>query len=360
MLWGLSWTFASGSDVAWVTDELARPDIIASVLVRAGRVQLAGSAAGTLAFGLLASLTGRGTAMVLAGAAMLLLGGYVVLRFRETRFVPTATNRWAATWSVLVRGTALVRRSRTILLVMSAAFLVNGASDTFARLYPRRLFDIGLPSQPLWWFTALSLVALLVGALALRSVESRMDNAVTARRGYALACAAGVVGLAGLAVAPEDLSGGAAVLLVAGIALPLTRTIGTILVNQQTTGDVRATVHSYLAQAEYAGEIICSFAVALVAGPPVCRGPCAAARPCSPSRSWRSSASARPGRRRRHVPDGSSRGVGGTPPRRCRRPGDRKGPGPGSRCVSATVRRGGPRSAGTLDGRRRAGGSLPA
>jgi hypothetical protein len=46
-------------------------------------------------------------------------------------------------------------------------------------------------------------------------------------------------------------TGSAAVLLVAGIALPLTRTIGTIWVNRQTSGDVRATVHSFLAQAEY-------------------------------------------------------------------------------------------------------------
>jgi hypothetical protein len=55
------------------------------------------------------------------------------------------------------------------------------------------------------------------------------------------------------------------VLLVAGIAKPLTRTIGTIWVNQQTSGDVRATVHSFLAQAEYVGAIVCGLAIAVVA-----------------------------------------------------------------------------------------------
>ena len=203
--------------------------------------------------------------MALAGAAMLLLGLYVVFRFPEQRFVATSTRRWSASWSVLVRGSALVRRSRAILLLFAATFLVNGAADASGRLQPRRLVDIGLPSDPVVWFTALGVLTLLVGAAALRAVEPHVDDARTALRGYVVACAAGAVGLIGLAVAPEEVSGSAAVLLVGGIALPLTRTIGAIWVNRQTSGDVRATVHSFLAQAEYLGEIGCGLAVAVIA-----------------------------------------------------------------------------------------------
>ena len=36
-------------------------------------------------------------------------------------------------------------------------------------------------------------------------------------------------------------------------------------VNRRTTSDVRATVHSLLAQLEYGGEIVCGFAFAVVA-----------------------------------------------------------------------------------------------
>ena len=39
MLWGLSWTFASGADVAWITDELDQPERISGVLDR-GRGEL--------------------------------------------------------------------------------------------------------------------------------------------------------------------------------------------------------------------------------------------------------------------------------------------------------------------------------
>ncbi len=265
MLWGLSWTFASGAEVAWVTDELARPAAVPAVLVRSGRAQLSGAAAGVVGLGVLASLTERRTAMLLAGVAMLLLGLYVVVRFREERFVPALARRWSASWLILTRGIALVRRRRAILLVFAATFLVNGALDGFARLYPQRLFAVGFPADPLVWFTALSVAALLVGAVALSFAEKRLHGARIARLGYAAACAAGAVGIAALALAPDAVSGGAAVLLVSGIASPLTRVIATIWVNEQTTDDVRATVHSFLAQAEYAGEITCGLAIALAA-----------------------------------------------------------------------------------------------
>jgi MFS family permease len=264
MLWGLSWTFASGAEVAWITDELDEPSRISVVLMRSGRAQLTGAAAGIVGVGALASLLQRSTAMVLAGAAMLLLGLYVVFRFREQRFVPTTARHWSASWSILARGWVLARRSRAILLMFAATFLVNGAAS-FGRLQARRLVDIGFPSDPVAWFAALGVLTVLVGAAALRVVQPHIDGVRTALRGYVVACAAGVVGLVGLAGAREEVSGSAAVLLVAGIALPLTRTLGTIWVNRQTSGDVRATVHSFLAQAEYVGEIACGLGIAVIA-----------------------------------------------------------------------------------------------
>jgi MFS family permease len=265
MLWGLSWTFASGAEVAWITDELDEPARISAVLMRWGRAQLTGAAAGLVGFGALGSVLQRSMAMELAGAAMLLLGLYVVVRFREVRFVPAPTSRWAASWSILARGSALARHSRAILLVFAATFLVNGAAVAFGRLQVLRLVDLGLPRDPVAWLTVLGILTLLLGAAALRVVQARIDDVRTALRGYVIACAAGAFGAVGLAGAPEVVSGSAAVLLVMGIALPLTRTIGTIWVNRQTSGDVRATVHSFLAQAEYLGEIVCGFAIAAVA-----------------------------------------------------------------------------------------------
>jgi len=279
MLWGVSWTFASGADVAWITDELDDRARISVVLVRSGRAQLTGAATGIVGVGALGWLLGRSTAMVLAGAAMLLLGLYVVVRFRERRFVPARTRRWSASWSILARGTVLVRRSRAILVVLAATFLVNGAWVAFGRMQPRLLVDVGLPTDPVLWFTGLGFLTLLVGAAALCVVEPHIDTAGAAARGYVVACVAGALGAVALAAAAEEVGASAAILVVAGIAMPLTRTIGTIWVNRRTSAEVRATVHSFLAQAEYVGEIVCGLAIAAVArlaGPPQALAGCAA------------------------------------------------------------------------------------
>lgn len=264
MLWGISWTFASGADVAWITDELDDPARIPAVLVRSGRADLTGAAVGLVVIGGLGSLLPRGVAMVIAGGAMLVLGVYVAVRFEERRFTPARSRRWAASWQILRDGIKLVRASRAILVMFAATFLVNGADNT-ARLFQRRLVDLGFPSSPVLWFTLLGVLTLLVGALVLRLVEGRVGTVGGAVRWYGLACLAGVVGFAALAFVPEELSGGAAVVLVTGIAMPMTRVIGTIWVNRETTGDVRATVHSFLAQAEYLGEIVLGFGIAAVA-----------------------------------------------------------------------------------------------
>jgi MFS family permease len=266
VLWGLSWTFASGADIAWITDELDQPGRITAVLSRAARAQLTGAATGLLAIGLLAWATRRDFAIVLSGSAMLLLGLYVIVRFSEDRFAPTRTARWSASWATFKRGVSLVRRSRELMLVFLATFLINGASDAGGRLTPKQLVDLGLPisSDPIIWFTGLGFVALLVGVLALRIVQRRLDGS-HARHSYAVAAAIGAVGMILLAFAPDSVSGSAAVLITSGIAIPLTRVIGAIWVNARTTSDVRATTHSFLAQAEYLGEVTCGLLIALIA-----------------------------------------------------------------------------------------------
>ena len=264
MVWGLSWTFASGADVAWISDELDEPARTSLVLMRSGRAQLTGAVAGMVGIGGLAWLVQRSTAMVLAGTGMLLLGLYVAFGFREQRFVPAATGRWSASWSILMRGSALVRGSPAILLMLAATFLVNGVAGTFGRLYPLRLLDFGLSTDPVAWLTALGVLTFLTGAVALRIVQPHIDGMRTVRRGYVIACGVGAVGVIGLADAPDKTSGSVAVLLAAG-ALPLTRTFGTIWVNRLTGSEVRATVHSLLAQAEYLGAIVCGLAIAAVA-----------------------------------------------------------------------------------------------
>lgn len=267
MLWGLSWTFSSGADVAWLTDELDQPERVDRVLTASARFEQLGAACGLLAFGVLAWGTALATAIVTAGCSILVLGVFVAFGFSERNFQPTRERRVSRATSILRQGLGLARRDRTILLVLAATALVNGAAEVAGRLDVKRLVELGFPQalHPIVWLTLVGLVALVLAALALRIVEARIDGVGVARRVYAGACAVGALGLVVLAIAPSVTMALAGILLARAITWPLTRTVGAVWVNRRTTSEVRATVHSLLGQAEYAGEIALGLSLAVVA-----------------------------------------------------------------------------------------------
>lgn len=267
MLWGIGWTFASGADVAWISDELGDPPQAAAVLTAQARWEQLGAASGMVGLGIFTWVTDRSTAMVFAGAMMVLLGLYVQARFSEQHFTPTRTQPWHTAKTILLRGAALARHDDEILVVFAATFLVNGAAEVFGRLYPKQLVELGVPERldPIVWFTGLGILTFMTGALALRLVEARIEHVSVARPVYALACGIGSLGVLMVASAPDAIAGSAGVLLVAGIAWTVTRAVSVIWVNARTTSDVRATVQSLLAQVEYLGEIICGVALAALA-----------------------------------------------------------------------------------------------
>jgi MFS family permease len=267
-LWGLGWAFSSGADVAWLTDELDRPDMIDRTLVAQARWDLIGNAMGVASFGALAWATTLSTAIVGAGIAMMLLGLVVVARWPETGFVPAeAGRRWRESLSILRRGVVLARLDRVIMVVLGATLLVNGSAEAYGRLLENRLVALGMPTEPdpIVWFAAVSLVGVALGAAVLRGVEARIDGAGAAQRTYVLSCAVGFVGLVMFAYAPNTATAVAGCFVVSGITLPAIRIAGVVWVNRRATSAVRATVHSLLSQAEHFGEIIFGLALALLA-----------------------------------------------------------------------------------------------
>jgi hypothetical protein len=270
VLWGLGWAFLTGADVAWVTDELAQPDQIARVLTASARWELAGGATGMVAFGVLGWATRLGwatslaTAMMVSGVAMALLGLFVTARFTERHFLPRQAQRWSASRSIFLISVRLVRHDHEILLICLATMLLNGAAMV-AWLFPRQLVHQGFPGNPVLWYTALGMCSSAAGFVALHLVQARIDGVGIARHLYALTCFIGVLGLLVLAQAPDALLGSAGVLLVSGIAFNVTRTVSVIWVNRRTTSEVRATVRSFLDQAESIGEICGGVALALLA-----------------------------------------------------------------------------------------------
>ena len=264
VLWGSGWAFLTGADVAWITDELDQPQRIARVLTTSARRDLAGGATGMVVFGVLGWATSLATAIVVSGASMAALGLFVAARFTERNFRPTREQRWSASLSIFRLGVSLARRDHEVLLVFVATMLINGAA-LVGWLFPRQLVNLGFPSDPVLWYTAFGICSSAAGFVALRIVEAGLDGVGVARRVYALTCFIGMLGLVVLAVAPDALIGGAGVLLVSGIAFNVTRTVSVIWVNRRTSSDVRATVHSFLSQAETIGEIFGGVALAVLA-----------------------------------------------------------------------------------------------
>ena len=187
---------------------------------------------------------------------------------------------------------------------------MNGAAEAFGRLFPKRLLALGLPRDPdpIVWLTAHGLVALAAAGLALRIVEARIDNVRVARRVYPAACFIGALGLIVLALAPDHVTGMAGVVLVSGISWTVTRCVSVIWVNRRATSDVRATVQSFLAQAESFGEIFLGIGLGILAHTTSIARPPGALKPLGEPRTKRQLATVGPGSIARGSSAGSSRG----------------------------------------------------
>jgi MFS family permease len=329
VLWGLGWAFSGGADVAWLTDELGQPSQTARILAARARWELTGGATGVIAFGLLGWAFGLSAAIVASGVGMALLGIFVAVRFPEDNFTPVRGRRWAASLLVLKRGIALARRDREILLVLAATMAVNGAG-MISRLFARRLVDLGLPEDAAASYAAVGILSSAAGVIALRLVEIRIEGTGAARRTYAARCFAGASGLVMLALAPDVIVGGIGLLLANGAAFSVTRAVSVIWANRRTTSDIRATIHSFLSQAETAGEVVGGLALvvtALAAGMPTafiasgalcaCIGALIATLRVKPGRSMPALTPDRNGTpARAHGPRGSPRSPAGSSRRR--------------------------------------------
>jgi len=268
MIWGLSWAFASGADVAWLTDELDDPENTKLALIKASKWSQAGSALGILTLGGLAWSTNLATAMITAGSGIWLLGLAVFVSFRETNFIrsnPGSELKSAA--CVLREGTRYIRSRRILIHILLCTYLVNGADEAFVRLYAKQLIDLGLPSSaaPIIWLSILTVAALSVSLLALSATSRYLSNRQNYARAYSVATLIGALGLAIFAMSSTPELACFGIVLISGIATPVMRTVSVVWSNEHTESQVRATVQSCLSVAENLGEVSLGFCIAIIA-----------------------------------------------------------------------------------------------
>lgn len=267
MVWGVGWTFQSGADVAWITDELDDSDRIDRVLTAKNRWAIWGGIVGSICVGLLGWATSLSTALVVAGGASLALALGVAIVFTEHNFTRSEGDHFSESKEIFRNGLRLARTDRQLGTVLASTVIFNSGAEAVDRLFTSRLVDLGLPQtpDPVVWFTAVSVVGALAGIVALHWIETRVEAKDAPRRFYVAAGLLAAAAAALLAAAPEIVSGLAAVFLARGVGMRVVPVVASIWVNQRATSNVRATVQSFLGQAEAMGEVGGGIALGVVA-----------------------------------------------------------------------------------------------
>src|SRR5580658_2975709 len=133
-------------------------DFVGIGLTTRARLDLLGAAIGMVAFGVLASVAGFTTALVVSGAGIAALGLYVTAQFDERNFTPVRERGWKASLSIWRRGLVLAFRDHEILLVFVATMIINAAAIA-GWLFLKQLVNLGVPNEPVLWWTAIELLS---------------------------------------------------------------------------------------------------------------------------------------------------------------------------------------------------------
>ena len=175
VLWGVSATFISGADVAWLTDEVGE-DAARPLYVRSEQYFNVGALVGIAASVALAQVT-LGLPIVVCGVGNLFLGFALIAVMRErrrpTRSAGTLGRSMRKTLGEAVRQ---IRAHHVLLLILTTAVLHGASTEGWDRLSDLHfLRGIGLPSLGelsfVVWFGILDGVALLLGIGALAYVK---------------------------------------------------------------------------------------------------------------------------------------------------------------------------------------------
>lgn len=257
IFWGVGWTFKSGADVAWITDELNDQAESDRTITRAAQWSQMGAIAGILVAGGVGAVTSYTTVIVVSGLLLLALGAAVAMFFPEHEFEPAEGETWSEAVKVLKSGLSLVRAERVILGVFLATLLIDMGSEAIDRLSVKQFDELGFPesADPIIWLMALNVCAFALSAVFLRLIGRRIEGEGAPRRLYATGLAVAIAGAVLLASAPSLAFGVAGALLFRSVSWSVFPVVGSVWVNRRASSDVRATLQSFLGQAGSFGEV---------------------------------------------------------------------------------------------------------
>jgi MFS family permease len=265
VLWGMGYTFTSGADQAWITDE-AGEENVHQIFTRAQQINLCCTIAGTVAAGLLGLLR-LSLPMALAGAGTMLLALTLAVFMREDNYHPTPkaereTFRNMA--DTFKHGLAVARR-RPVVRYLALISLISGiSSEVFDRLWSVKILnDFTFPtvfgtSDPAFWFTVFSLIGTglsLAASLVVNKVSPERMSASHPNGLLALFSLFQVFGVIGFALAGQ-LWLGLAAMWVGSVAGAIAYPVEAAWLNRNVESRSRATVISMVSQSNAVGQVI--------------------------------------------------------------------------------------------------------
>jgi DHA3 family tetracycline resistance protein-like MFS transporter len=262
-VWGFAYTFTSGAEQAWITDEVGVQNV-GTVFLRAARFGQAGAIVGLLLQVFVGTLSLRAGVM-LGGAFTIACGLACILVMPETGFRrrPRAERASALVElrSTAAAGARYAWAAPVIMLLAGVELFMGASSEAFDRLKEAHfLRDIGLPAvgqlDPVVWFGLFWLVGMVLNIAAIGSLIRRVE------RGGRPAVARFLFGFTALemvAMLVFALTGSTWVAIVGLLGVFFARNMAgplydTWLTEQITDSSVRATVFSLTGQANAIGQ----------------------------------------------------------------------------------------------------------
>lgn len=262
-LWGVSYTFTSGAEQAWISDEVGAENA-GRIFLRGSRIRYVGSVLGLIgqvAIGIVSLRAG----VIAGGAVVVLCGLLCIVLMPETGFRrrPRAErgSALAELRSTAGKGVRYAWAAPVILLLVGVDFFMGMSSEAFDRLKEAHfLRDVGLPAvghlDAVVWFGIFWLAGMVLGFFATGWLIKRFEHggrkvitsslfALTVVQLVAMLVFA-LTGFTWLAIAA---------LLGVFLARDLAGPLYTIWLNEQITdSSVRATVLSISGQADAIGQ----------------------------------------------------------------------------------------------------------